>query len=301
MNIITLTSKIPYHYSQFYVMNHFVIILQLCKLYNCDNHHQSSDMTHHDENSVKYEISYDYHNWYQNIPEHQQSEIIWLHFDSISTIHENDTLSSETIIVIQKQIDDSKLLLPLPWFIRMTSRSPKDTSDCKCNNKNDMLQILLQSSRVVDDIITYFENDEQIGIVIQSWNNKINILDEYRLFIYDQTIVAICPYYSFDDTDNFTGKTRNEIHDTDILNITSYINNISVPYNKCVIDLYYKNIHDIHLIEINPYGKLTDSVCFDWDYDKDILYTVHNTVIRYRSIYKDVYTFSEKYVLDEMR
>ena len=94
--------------------------------------------------------------------------------------------------IVGKRIND--IDIPLPWFTKLISRGPHDSGNCKCDTKLDVLKVLCKSRRVFEDVTEYFRENEPIGIVIQQWNDKIDITRELRLFVYKRKLVGCCPW-----------------------------------------------------------------------------------------------------------
>lgn len=167
---------------------------------------------------------------------------------------------------LQSRIDEveNSGRLPFPWFVRLTSRSPKDSSDCKAVSAKQVLKLLCESERVREDIEDYGNDQDSIGIVLQPWNTAISVTEELRLFFFKKKLVAICP---IDDELNCP------LSDEDIDVIIHFFDQLSFAFQNYIVDLcFYRNSKTLTIIELNPYGSLSDAMAFDWETDKAILF-----------------------------
>lgn len=203
--------------------------------------------------------TYDYQHWYRLVPGHDSSKIIYLDNTDIGA-----QLNSIT---------------GYPLFIRLTSRSPKDYQsehyefNCKANSLDDIVQMVNGSSRCQEDLKDYFEDNEPIGLVLQPFNDKISLKNEFRAFVYHKKLVAI----------SAVTEPNNRLSDDDIMMVNDYINGLELndKFNNYVADICVNG--SIIFIEINPYEpEITDSILFDWVDDAEILFNDNPGVPCYR-------------------
>ena len=177
------------------------------------------------------------------------------------------------------------------YFLRLNKLSPKDAYyiinnnfDNNDNNDNDKLtiedikrdlellnvgnilnrkgdyciNILLNSDRVYCEL-AFSDINENISVLLLDFKN-INHKSETRCYINNNKIVAISQYYSdLSDIYDF------DIEDNIIDKIKKYIDyNIKNDLKDYVVDIYFDNNKNIHIIELNSFSDDTDSCLFDW-------------------------------------
>eukprot|EP01126_Amoeba_proteus_P004588 TRINITY_DN11527_c0_g2_i5.p1 TRINITY_DN11527_c0_g2~~TRINITY_DN11527_c0_g2_i5.p1 ORF type:complete len:220 (-),score=36.54 TRINITY_DN11527_c0_g2_i5:149-808(-) len=219
-------------------------------------------MTEIDYESTEYERLFDYQRWYKRAEGHSQSTVIILSKEEIETVRpflrpfSSVDVDKSELQSIQMKINGSTT--PLPWFVRLTSRSPKDSGNCKADHPKEVLKILCESERVKIDLEDYYQDNDEIGIVLQPWNPNITLQDELRLFIYFNTIVAISPI------DEYSGR---ELFPEDVVFIEQFFFNnkeLWKGFRDFIVDISFdRRTKQIVFIELNPYGPLSDSMTFD--------------------------------------
>lgn len=225
-----------------------------------------------DEEVLEGERKYDYQRWYHYAPGHYQSKVLMLSMDELEVLNpfiqpfsEVDVTVSELLPIQQRINQVAEEGIPaLPWFVRLTSRSPKDSSDCKAQSAKDVLKLLCESGRVKEDVENYMEDKAEIGIVIQPWRTNISIENELRLFFYHKALVALCPI----DEEMYAPLSTEEI---DLL--VDHFSKQPIHFKNYIIDVcFVRQTQEVVFIELNPYGSLSDAMCFDWEADKELLF-----------------------------
>ena len=205
----------------------------------------------------------DYQHWYQNIPGHEKSVVILLDEKEISHLIAYSSMRNIDVSSVITRLREVKF--EFPWFVRLTSRSPKDISDCKACSIEDGIKMICESQRTMEDLVSYLDSSEEIGIVIQPWNHMINPQEELRLFVHNNNLVAI----------SAVDEPNKGLSSDDIELIKTYITKLKINYTEYVADMcYIHSTHEIIFIEVNPYNpEITDSILFEWEVDKDILFS----------------------------
>ena len=168
------------------------------------------------------------------------------------------------------------------WFIRLSSRSPKDVLGGirPCENASDVVQILIESNRVSNDLQWYlvYEIETPLYLHMIKWKS-FQKENEVRCFVYQNKLVAITHYY----LDKYFSLRKNEFEG--VKKIDQVFNQIKdkIPYDDYVIDLEVGI--QVNLVEFNAYGKkgTTGAVLFDWTKDESILLneSPKNVCVRY--------------------
>jgi len=90
-------------------------------------------------------------------------------------------------------------------FFRLSTLSPKDVRRpgiigpiLYANNIDDILDIMTKSDRVAEDL----EDFRDFAIILNKWNNNIDMKNEYRCFIFDNVCECIVNTYTFKKVDN---------------------------------------------------------------------------------------------------
>jgi hypothetical protein len=107
-----------------------------------------------------YERTFDYENWIIFLPNFRKTVLIPLIGEDILLLLAHSkpfetVVIPDSLLYLQNKIEQSckEVHLPFPWFIRLGSRSPKDSSSCRVNNINEVLPILLESGRIKEGIM----------------------------------------------------------------------------------------------------------------------------------------------------
>lgn len=178
-------------------------------------------------------------------------------------------------------------ILTKPMFFRLSTLSPKDayiklqpeleilledTQDkiedkikmqlklLRVSNFKNIINLIQNSNRAIEDLKLYLAEENitnaNMSIILQEWRPSTG--NEYRLFIKNSILVAMCP---FDNTDILLNK----------LLVNEFICSLSnqIKLKNYVVDVFLGNDNKIYFIEINPYSINTDSLIFSW-FDKPL-------------------------------
>eukprot|EP01080_Neovahlkampfia_damariscottae_P011120 gene11120-3939_t len=168
------------------------------------------------------------------------------------------------------------------WFVRLSSRSPKDILGGirPCETSLDVIEMLIESNRVSNDLQWYLVYGIKTPLYIHliKWKS-FQKESEIRCFVYQNNLVAITHYYL---EKHFTLK-KNEFDGVKKIEIVLEQLKELIPYDDYVIDLEVGNT--VNIVEFNAYGKkgTTGAVLFDWNKDEEILEnkSPKNVCVRY--------------------
>lgn len=174
---------------------------------------------------------------------------------------------------IKELIDKEIFKFPNGVFVRLGSRSPKDSlydSQTQCFTTEDVITRLTAcSERIYEDLCLCLNNNYEPYIWLREWKD-INIALEFRCFMKNRELIGISQY------DYLKGKVYSEvIENKDVIEnmIKDYFSWFKqVSYLEDVVfDVYLNkkevnnlNVWEIKLLEINPFFEMTDPCLFDW-------------------------------------
>jgi hypothetical protein len=144
-------------------------------------------------------------------------------------------------------------------FIRLNSRSPKDTSypvaPITASGKQAMWWIR-GSERCLEDAVRHYHANKPLFICAREWR-PINPAFEFRCFAKDGQLIAVSRY------DYANPSQVNDAEGSWIFAAVEdyYRNNLSAHFSSVVFDLYAPGQREEILIELNPYG-LSDPCLF---------------------------------------
>jgi hypothetical protein len=181
---------------------------------------------------------------------------------------------------IRAKVSDAVSRMPAGAFIRLGSRSPKDSYEgyrdgFKILGGTDPLRYLLDSSeRIYEDLMLAIRKNYSPHIFVRQWVD-IPRWSEFRCFMHDRHLIGISQYNYLD------GEVFSEItKDVDTLrwviakqffpafNHASHLDSV-------VFDVFVKvratqdnsRIWEVKLLEINPFCDMTDPCLFAWNSD----------------------------------
>lgn len=189
---------------------------------------------------------------------------------------------------IRRRVSEAVDNLPNGAFIRLGSRSPKDSWDghrigFKTEHGDDPLRFILDASeRMYEDILLALQNDYAPHIFVRSWQD-IPKWAEFRCFMRDRKLVGISQYNyldneQFEEIKQYAGT------------IEWVLGNFFVPFKQAchlddvVFDVFLKTwtnrdksrMWEVRLLEINPAFEYTDPCLFSWarggDFDGSFRY-----------------------------
>ena len=186
---------------------------------------------------------------------------------------------------IVEKVDEAVSKFPRGAFIRLGSRSPKDSWNghengfCVKTGKEAMRLLLDCSERIMEDLLLAIKENYEPYIWLRQWID-IPVWSEFRCFMRDRKLVGISQY---DYTKHYP-----EIHkykDSILWGIERFfpVFRESCHLDDVVFDIFVKirkrdNTFEteVKLLEINPFFEMTDSSLFDWrdagDFDGSFRY-----------------------------
>jgi len=189
----------------------------------------------------------------------------------------NENNSQPTFPDLKKQIDESIRKLGGSCFVKLNWSSPKDAGwisrdgTLKCSSFNDICLLLKSSDFITHDLTKPYEhcNDslftqpkDQYELVLRRYIDIIPGM-EFRCFVKSNKLIAISQRHHATYFD-YLLPLRDNL-ENDILNF--YNANIKSKFadSNFVFDIYKSKSGRIQLVDFNPFGKLTDSLLYDWE------------------------------------
>jgi len=178
---------------------------------------------------------------------------------------------------IRTKAEEAVRMMPDGAFIRLGSRSPKDSwalqrTGGKILPNQDPLQYLLDGSeRVYEDLMLALQRNYQPYIWVRQWVD-IPKWTEFRCFMHNRKLAGISQYYyaeTFPEID--PGLCEWAIREFFGMFLSATM------LDSIVFDVYVKirkvgpNSRDIEvkLLEINPFFEMTDPCLFEWHVEFD--------------------------------
>jgi hypothetical protein len=166
------------------------------------------------------------------------------------------------------------------YFVKLSGTSGKnEKSISKFSNAEDIIAHLASVKLFVDQ---EYKRDKETYLILIKWDDKIELRNEFRIFIYNKQITGISQQskklfnYSQEELEIFQEAFEN----------INFIENL--PYKDCVLDVYVDlELKKCILIEINPFGAHcgAGSSLFKWDDDYELLHSnLKDIEFRYLSI-----------------
>jgi hypothetical protein len=177
---------------------------------------------------------------------------------------------------LEDRIDSYIRQLPAGAFIRLGSRSPKDSllghqEGFQCKTGMKALQLLLDSERIYEDLNLARHNHYQPAIVIREWIH-IEHWQELRCFYRQRELRGISQYFyqerltrliKYKDSIEFAIQQKSQAI-KDLLPC----DNIIIDYVCQVKERSNERVSSAILLELNPFGIWTDPCLFNWSRDK---------------------------------
>ena len=178
---------------------------------------------------------------------------------------------------LEKILDRYIVQFPKGAFIRLGSRSPKDSYNAYkrlyCYHSGlEAIDALCDSERIHDDLHLAKVNNYTPHLVVREWV-KIEPWQEFRAFYKNRKLVGVSQYNYLS---NDVYPEIEELKDTIIwaIEIKSKMLAPLFPVDDIVADYIYKvqnrgseRISEVVLLEINPFMVYTDPCLFDWSKD----------------------------------
>lgn len=181
---------------------------------------------------------------------------------------------------IRARVADAVDRFPAGAFVRIGSRSPKDSWDGHRNGfrilpGTDPLRFLLDvSERIYEDLTLAIQHDYAPHIFVRQWQNILRWA-EFRCFMRDRKLVGISQYNYLDNEvfQEILGEHKRieqTIHGFfEQFRTASHLDDV-------VFDVFLKHGWECRLLEINPFFEMTDPCLFTWtgggDFDGSFRY-----------------------------
>ena len=190
-------------------------------------------------------------------------------------------LKPANISDIRQRVSDAVDQFPGGVFVRLGSRSPKDSylgyKEGFCvKHGTDPLRFMLDSSeRMYEDLTLAIQNNYTPHIFVRQWQN-IKPWQEFRCFMRRRLLVGISQY-NYLDKESFPEITRDPGYvEWVIRQWFPQFQNAS-HLDDVVFDVTIKRwttrdnttISEVKLLEINPLGPMTDPCLFGWNEEFD--------------------------------
>lgn len=182
--------------------------------------------------------------------------------------------------IIFNKVEKNIYMFRNGFFIRLGSRSPKDTYAFHKHGghtytTNQALNILTDSSeRVYVDLDDCIKNDYQAYIWLREWID-FNPWQEFRCFMYERKLIGVSQYNALQGE---TFKEIKENEDSIVYAIEKFFEDFKkfCHLDSVVFDIIYfkkENVDDgvkiisnsVKLLEINPFFNMTYPGLYSWD------------------------------------
>jgi hypothetical protein len=174
---------------------------------------------------------------------------------------------------VRKRIDEALEAFPGGAFVRLGSRSPKDSWEgirCgfRCIDGARALVLLRDSERVYDDLCLARANGYLPVIVLREWLD-IEPWREFRTFVKSRKLVGVSQYFY---RDFFLEVCQNQAGLEEAIKEESRRVIPLLPCDDMVVDYVVgaeafggRVLPGATMLEINPFGVFTDPCMFDWE------------------------------------
>jgi len=146
------------------------------------------------------------------------------------------------------------------------------------------MKLLLASERVYSDLIDVMERcvkakdhpyKWKMTVAVREWNDQVELANEFRCFVVDSKITAISQYCEY----MYLAQWANREEEIKTLVLKAWENIkglLNRHYKACVLDFVIfpdaaEGSCKVQVIEVNPFGPMTGSCCFDWKKDRKLL------------------------------
>lgn len=175
-----------------------------------------------------------------------------------------EILKTEQYISIPELVDGVQSVINYfggTAFVKLSTRSPKDLSNCIFIDADSALHDLAFSMRTSEDLQICYNSKMGLPSICIRRVKPYNANNEYRCFVKNNTLIGITEY-------DYTGEKEPDLYFPDAVNsITEFYHNIVQPRWSAISTTsdYVFDVHigkdRIELIEFNPYG-LSDPCYF---------------------------------------
>eukprot|EP01091_Cochliopodium_minus_P010181 TRINITY_DN2651_c2_g1_i2.p1 TRINITY_DN2651_c2_g1~~TRINITY_DN2651_c2_g1_i2.p1 ORF type:complete len:365 (-),score=104.83 TRINITY_DN2651_c2_g1_i2:260-1354(-) len=155
----------------------------------------------------------------------------------------------------------------------------------KCDNGDQCLEFFKRSERIKTDLELALENEKEWSqhVILREWVT-IPISNEFRGFIYQNKLTALCQYYHhvyfqnlIDKKDEYLKRVQKFFEEVKTLFPKVLSEKFGNKNCSAVVDFVVDFENDkCYIIELNPFrdyeGNGTSSCMFDWEKDKSLLF-----------------------------
>jgi len=186
--------------------------------------------------------------------------------------------NESTLLSIQNKISNCIDRFPNGAFIKLGSRSPKDSYEgykegFKCLDGEKAIKLFNDSERIRDDLELAKNYGYSPYIAIREWLD-IPEWSEFRGFIRNRKLVGLSQY-NYRSKKPYAEIMKNASSiEWAIQRKSEYIADL-LHMPDVVVDLFYKSkyygnetVSEVKVIEINPFDIWTDPCLFNWNKDK---------------------------------
>jgi hypothetical protein len=184
--------------------------------------------------------------------------------------HRFDRCREESLCGLEARLDDAIRHFPQGAFIRLGSRSPKDTAysvitQCKAFDGRQAIRLLTSGSeRVAYDLRAARKASYQPWVFVRQWTD-ISPEMEFRCFMKNRRLIGVSQYFY---QTPFSVLASPEIRNTIKTVLDEFFADFSKvsPLDNVVFDvaLFLDKAPHVKLIEINPFHPLTQACLFSW-------------------------------------
>ena len=184
---------------------------------------------------------------------------------------------------LETELDDIIKTFPNGAFVRLGSRSPKDSyigykKGFKVTSGKEAVEILTDcSERIYDDLQMAIAHNYNPHIWIREWID-IPEWTEFRCFMKQRKLIGISQYQYFDIYPEIKDEKENIEWAIKIFFSSFFVQ--ACHLDDVVFDVFIKkiptseeltNVWEVKLLEINPFCVLTDPCMFEWKHENNDL------------------------------
>ena len=177
---------------------------------------------------------------------------------------------------LEKKLNDAIQHFPEGAFIRLGSRSPKDTlqgviTGCKAFDGQQAIRLLTSgSSRIAYDLRISIKANYQPWIFVRQWK-ELSPDTEFRCFMQQRQLIGVSQYFHKTYFPRLNQEPiRKALNESLWEFFTLFSKHCPIDDVVFDIEINFDGNPKITLIEINPFHPLTEACLFSWDkYDFD--------------------------------
>lgn len=194
--------------------------------------------------------------------------------DGLPLLKENESIES----TFEKAIADLDQANPNYLNSKMIRLTEAQMQLLQCQNAKEVLNLLLSSERVFEDLslaleCKEFNADDQwlTSIIVRQWQPDLREDMEFRLFVYEGQINAITQYNPYCVYPSLANKTSEELNtlSNKMVTFAKQIHPL-IEQKSYILDIAIIN-GEPKVIELNPFDPSTGPGLFSWQNDKQLL------------------------------